>query len=301
MARLGIQHRPHNPGPSWGFRVILFWDRILPGFILNPAKSIAAFVAMLVMPAQRKHSKDYLSEILKRPATLRDCSRHFDSFTRYLCNRVRSAFDDPIGFRWAEGHGKPFLELMEQDQPILMGTFHVGYSDLMGFFTRSFKKKIHMLRLKMDNSEDTERLERMAGKYLNIIWVNQIQDTIYALKEVIYGGGSVAMQCDRVQHSSKLESFSFLGKRRQFPFTIYSLAILFDIPVIFVIATEPDHAGEVPVYTSSVFIPNKSGKKANLLAAKAHFQAVLVTLESILEESPYLWFNFEPLNPVENS
>jgi len=158
-----------------------------------------------------------------------------------------------------------------------------------------------MLRLRLENSEDTERLEAQAGEYLKILWVNDIQDTLYTLKNVIHEKGVVAMQCDRVQHASKLQGIDFLGKKRLFPFTIYLLSILFNAPVLFVIAGIPDlKNGIVPVYTSTVYRPVHGSKIANLSEAKAHFQSVISLLETLLREEPGMWFNFEPLNPVEN-
>lgn len=255
---------------------------------------------MLSMHRQRTASREYLSAVLGRPPRWSESASQFHAFIGYLCDRVVSAFGQPVEFEWAPGHGAPFLELMKQDEPILIGTFHVGYSDLMGFFTSVFKKKIHMLRLRQSNSEDTERLEAFAGEHLNIIWVNEIENALFSLKSVVAEGGSVAMQCDRVQHASKLEYFEFLGAKRAFPFTIYWLSILFEVPVIFTMAgVRTNEHSRVPVHTSSIFRPRAGARRQNLDAARQHFQSVLKLLESLLNENPSIWFNFEPLNPIE--
>lgn len=243
-----------------------------------------------------------MTAILGRPAKLKDCAGHFEAFVHYLIDRTRTAFNKPVSFAWAEGYGASFEEIMQAPNPILMGTFHVGYSDLMGFFMRVFNKKIHMLRLRLGNSEDTDRLESLAGEFLKIIWVNQPQETIYALKEVISQGGSVAMQCDRVQHSSKLDTFHFLGAKRYFPVSIYSLSILFQAPVIFIIAGgKAGKDGKIPVYDSAIFRPEHASKQVNLQSAQEHFQSVLNLLEGLLRSHPQIWFNFEPLNPIEKT
>ena len=98
-----------------------------------------------------------------RPASLRDCAMQFKTFVHYLCDRVDTAFQKETSFKWAEGHGTEFQSIIQEDRALLLGTFHVGYSDLMGFFTRHYQKRIHMLRLRLENSEDTERLEALAG------------------------------------------------------------------------------------------------------------------------------------------
>lgn len=292
--------RKRNPGPPWGFKIIRFWDWILPQPLNRWIKEASGLVAMWVMPRQAKHSREYLREILGREPTFRERWKHFSTFAFYLCDRVKAAFRHPVPFRWYEGHGDAFTQLTRHDKsPILMGTFHVGYSDLMGFFTGVLGSRIHMLRLKVGNSEDTERLQRMAGDNLNIIWVNHMEDAIYSIKQVIQNGGSVGMQCDRIEYASRTEAFDFLGAKRLFPFTIYWISILFNTPVIFVIAARPDASGSTPVRTSTVFRPDpEADRKTRLQAAKLHFQEVIQLLETILSECPELWFNFEPLNPI---
>lgn len=294
--------RKRNPGPPWGFKIIRFWDWILPQPLNQWAKEASGLVAMWLMPTQARHSRAYLRDILGREPSFRERWKHFSAFAFYLSDRVKAAFRHPVPFHWHQGHGEDFTRLTHHDKtPILMGTFHVGYSDLMGFFTGVLGSRIHMLRLKVGNSEDTERLQRMAGENLNIIWVNRMEDAIYSIKQVIQNGGSVGMQCDRIAYASRTEAFEFLGARRLFPFTIYPISILFGTPVIFVIAAKPDANGSTPVRTSTVFRPDpQAGRKANIKAARAHFQAVLTLLESIIREDPALWFNFEPLNPIAN-
>jgi predicted LPLAT superfamily acyltransferase len=292
------QPPPPPAKPPAGIRAIRFWDRALPFPLNRWVRSIGALVAMGCMAPQRRHSMDYLSIVHGKRCGWRCSWLHFSRFTDYLCDRVHSAWE-PVLFEWADGEGKDFLSLIHRDGPLLLGTFHVGYSDLMGFFTEVFQKQIHMLRLKTGNGEDTESLRGSAGEFLKVIWVNHPEDTLFAIKDVLEKGGSVAMQCDRVQHASKLEAFEFFGERRLFPFSIYALSILFGTPVLFVIAGKPASKGKVPVHSSLPFFPDPGkSRKANHEAAKAHFQEVLRMLESLLREDPCLWFNFEPMNPI---
>ncbi|MEQ9825235.1 MAG: hypothetical protein ABQ298_12700 [Puniceicoccaceae bacterium] len=293
-------NEPRNPGPSWGFRVIHFWDTLLPTPVARWVRTGCAWVALGIMHRQRAASREYMKTVLGRRAGLRDCAKQFDSFVTYLCDRISTAFGEPVHFEWAPGHGREFVDLMKRKETMLMGTFHVGYSDLMGFFMAEFDRPIHMLRLRLANAEDTERLEAFAGEHVKIVWVNEIEDALFSIKEVIAQGGAVAMQCDRVQHASKLEVFEFLGAHRYFPFTIYWLSILFEVPVQFTIAgIRSTRNASVPVFTSPVFRPVQSNRKENLQAAKQHFQGVLKLLEQQLKAQPEMWFNFEPLNPTQ--
>jgi len=59
----------------------------------------------------------------------------------------------------------------------------------------------------------------------------------------------------------------------------------------------PDRPDRSIVHSSPLFRPDDGGKAANLVRARAHFQAFLTRLEGFLRTDPLLWFNFTPLNP----
>jgi predicted LPLAT superfamily acyltransferase len=134
--------------------------------------------------------------------------------------------------------------------------------------------------------------------WVTFIWVNEPENLLFALKDAIAAGGSVALNCDRLEFSSKNEAFEFLGARRLFPFTIYHLALIFRLPVVLCVGL-PSRAGLSVVHSSPLFRPDaETDKAANLSLARAHFQDFLTRLEGFLRDDPLLWFNFTPLNPT---
>jgi predicted LPLAT superfamily acyltransferase len=155
---------------------------------------------------------------------------------------------------------------------------------------------VFMVRQRVGNSHDTEVLGKRFEQWVTFIWVNEPENLLFALKDAIAAGGSVALKCDRLEFSAKTESFQFLGARRLFPFTIYHLALIFRIPVVLCVGL-PAGPGRSSVHSSPLFRPDAAGKTANLVRAKAHFQDFLTRLEGFLRDDPLLWFNFTPLNP----
>ncbi len=135
---------------------------------------------------------------------------------------------------------------------------------------------------------------------MTFIWINDWSRLVLAMNDALRAGHSLAMQCDRPEYSSKLEGFEFFGARRMFPFTIYHLAIMHGLPVIFSYAVPDEADPEITVvHMPPMFHPQPdSGSRAeNFAAAHAHFQTVLATVEPQLRRTPYLWFNFTPMNP----
>jgi len=285
-----------NPGPSWGYRFLCACDAILPEFVFRPARMLGTWVALANMPAQRVHSRAYLRAVTGREPTLREIFRHFFAFEEFLMLRLRIAHGlahrgelapDATGFR----------ELRASGETALLGTFHVGHSDLTGFLLGPQEgRRVFMVRQRVGNSHDTEVLGSRFGSWVSFIWVNDPSNLLFALKDAIAAGGSVALKCDRLEFSAKTEAFEFLGARRQFPFTIYHLALIFRVPVVLSLGL-PAGPGRSTVWSSPLFRPDGAGKAANLVRARAHFQEFLLRLESLLRDDPWLWFNFTPLNP----
>jgi predicted LPLAT superfamily acyltransferase len=253
-------------------------------------------MAVFLFPEPRRNSRCYLNAILHRAPSLREIWRHYMEFTTMHLLRLRVGVGQVHHCRSLPG-SEEFVALMHSRQAALLGSFHIGDSDLLGFFLGQFRRHVYMVRYRLGAPTFLRQLANRSATGVTFIWVNEKENLLFALKEAAGAGGSIAMKCDRLGYSSKVEEFEFLGARRCFPFTIYHLGILFQLPVTFCVAV-PSSAGESVVHGFPVFKPDEGAKAVNLQRARTHFQLVLTKVESLLRANPYLWFNFDPLNPV---
>lgn len=285
-----------NAGPSWGFQFLVQAQRLAPRWLLRPGLMIGTWVAVARMPAQRAHSREFLSTVFGRPARLREVWRHFYAFLELLLRRLRVAHGAQFRGSLAPENAADFEGLMQSGEPALFGTFHFGHSDLLGFLLTTRGRRISMIRLKLGNSPETERLAQQFAGAVSFIWVNEPANLLFTLKGALEAGESLAMQCDRLEFTAKTEAFQFLGARRVFPFTIYHLAIMFQRPVMFCFGV-PDEAGDTRVIATPLYRPDAPTRDENLRRAREHFQGVIDRLETLVRQHPLLWFNFLPLNP----
>src|SRR5690606_12691879 len=147
-------------------------------------------------------------------------------------------------------NSEDFQRFLDSGEDAMLGTFHVAHSDLVGFlFGRQEKRRVRMIRQRVANSHDVEHLARAAGDWLSVIWVNDGDNLLITLKDALTEGGSLALQCDRLEFSSRSEAFEFLGAKRLFPFTIYHLAIIFRRPVLLTVGV-PGAPGESEIHCS---------------------------------------------------
>lgn len=298
---LAVNHHEsprRNPGPRWGFAFLRAADRLLPRAIFRFFLVVGTGVALAAMPRQRASAIAYHRALTGKEPTLSQIWRQFFAFTESLMELLRLGQDGHHRFTIEESdEGNAFASLARSGRPALFGTFHVGNSDLLGYALHKFDRRVHMIRTRMENSDDTRWLGERFADGITFIWVDRPEAMLFAIKEAVEAGHSLAMKCDRPEQSGRLEAFRFLGKERLFPFAIYHFSLLFHMPVVFAMAW-PLGIGRSEVTTSSVFEPDpQAGREGNFRRAREHFQEVLRDLEARLARDPALWFNFGPLNP----
>jgi len=280
---------PRNPGPDWGYGFLLGCDRLLPEGLFRPLRAAGTWVALAFMHAQRRHSREYLALVLPEAPTLRDVFRHFFACEEALMAKLRVAngLDIPCEF---DPSAAAFEAWLAGGGPFLLGTFHIGASDMLGFQIGCHeKRRVYLVRRRVGNSGDTERLSRISGGCVRFIWGNEASELVFGLKAAADTGDAIALQ---------MEDFEFLGARRSFPTTIYRLARVLGRPVILTVGV-PLPGGRSRLYGTPLFgLVAGEGRDAMRARAREHFQGFLRMVEGLLRERPYLWFNFIPLNPA---
>lgn len=290
--------RRSNPGPSWGYDFLAWAERDWPRWIFRPVLMAGTWVGLACMPTQRAHSRAYLEVVLGRPPRVSEVWRHFFAFTDVLILMFRAGRGSPVRCVLAPENAEAFEQLVRSNQPALFGTFHFGGSDLLGYLLSERGRRVSMLRMQVGNSADTRLLGQHYGSQVSFLWINDPTQVLFDLKAAIEAGESLALKCDRLEFSARNEPFYFLGAHRLFPFTIYSLAVMFDRPVVFCTAVPEAGGDRLHIFSSPVFRPDPAtDRETNLAAARRHFQAVLTQLETLVRAHPFLWFNFLALNP----
>ena len=289
-----------NPGPEGSYAWIRWSLKHMPGWFNQAGMNVGTWVALLTLPSQRACSRAYLRLALGRTVTTMDVWRHIRAYTDYLILRLGICNGEEPKVRFAPGDGDDLRAWLSQGKAALYGTMHMGHSDLIGFYLGRLGGRVHMVRKKVGNSEDIDRLAERYGSSVSFIWINDWSRLVLAMNDALRAGCSLALQCDRPEHSSKKEGFEFFGERRLFPFTIYHLSIMHGLPVVmsFAVPAEEDSTiTEVHVLPQFHPQPGHEHRAENFVAARRHFQEFLCRMETQLRRTPFAWFNFTPLNP----
>lgn len=293
-----------NPGPEGGYALAAWALTHVPGWFMRGAMVVGSTVAWATLLCQRANSRRYLRLALGRAPSAGEVWRHFHTYTEYFVLRLRICQGKEPRLAFAPGEGDELRAFLATKHPALYGTMHVGHSDLLGFLLVTLGGHVHMVRKQVGNSEDVGWLAKRYAGSVSFVWINDWSRLVLAMNDALRDGHSLAMQCDRPEYSSKLEEFSFLGQRMLFPFTIYHLAVMHGLPVVLSYAVSgEDDPESVVVHMMPMFHPRAghAHRTENFAAAHAHFQAFLARLETQLRRTPFVWFNFTPMNPPRNA
>ncbi len=291
-----------NFGPGFGCDLIVLGDKVTPRPLEHAVVYLVALVGLVVARQNIPHSRAYLEAVTGRPASIFQIWKHYQRMVFGLVRKLRAARGITPRVVLPPTAPADYAKLRDSGDGLLFGTFHVGDSDLLGCLLGPFfSKRVTMVRLRVGNSDDTERLVGRFGEHIDYLWINRPEDVLFGIKNALSEGRPIALQCDRDEYASRTEYFRFLGTRRRFPFTIYHLSALLRKPVAIAFAV-PRADGASELHTPPVFTPCAKASRDEVLRAGAeHFQGVLDTLEGLLRRDPYVWFNFTPLNPPESA
>lgn len=286
-----------NPGPSWGSAFVYHASRILPGPVFRGLLWLGSGVAVALMPDRRRASAAYLARVRGRPARRTEVVTHFYTFMKTLVRLLHCSRGAPQETVYAPGQGEAFDALARSEQPMIFATFHLGHADLLGFLLGRYGRTVSMVRLQVGNSRETAWAGHRFQESVRILWVEEPQNILFAIRGVLAEGKSLALKCDRVEGARKVETFPFFGQPRYFPFTAYHLAIMYTLPLAFCFGVEGGPA-TTEAYCSDPFVPDAAAsREKNLALGREHFAGVVASVEALLRRDPYQWFNFAAEGP----
>jgi lauroyl/myristoyl acyltransferase len=137
---------------GWTNALLRAADRVLHRVLFDFLAGIGVWVAVLALRKPRRSSRRYLAAILGRPPSLLEVWRHFMAFTAVHLLRLRVASGRRHDCRPGSGC-EAFAGLMASGRPALLGTFHIGSSDLLGFYLGRFRRHVHMVRFRLGRSQ----------------------------------------------------------------------------------------------------------------------------------------------------
>lgn len=284
----GQKERSH----AWLLRLMV-WFSLTAGRPLGRVvlRGIAAYF-VLFSPSARRASRLYLTRALGRPATWRDIYRHILWFASTVHDRV-FLLDDLDRRLDVEVVGAEVLEeAVSSGKGALLVGAHLGSFEVL----RAMGRGRAGLRVAMVMYEENARKVNETLRAINPAAMQDIiplgrMDSMMAVSDKLDQGYLVGILADRSLEEGDGQEQRFLGYQARFPVGPWRLALMLRRPVYFMAGLYlGGNRYQVRFERLADFSDVPRERRQGELDAVIRRYAA--TLERLVRESPYNWFNF---------
>ena len=291
----------HKETTSLGYKLMFFVLKVFPSGFMRLLAFVIGFFYWCFDKKSRKISKKYLAKVGKT-STL----AHISSFALNLVENVQS-WAGKYSFKNVAWQGDDVHELVKNinsGRGCITVMSHLGNSQLLkglaSFGESGTERKISTTTI-MD-SELTAGFGALVKKInpdsnFNIISSNNIgPDTIFLLQEKLEKGELVVIAGDRISaHTDRFIELDFLGEKARFPYGVFLLIALLNVPTYFVNGLRHRDLSLNPAYDMYVKkspIQYDCGRKEREERIWQTAQNYAENLEELARKHPYQWYNF---------
>lgn len=276
--------------------------RVLPAPAMRVMAFPISFFYWIFSISARRASAAFFRALGLRPRTL----AHVASFALNLVENVQ-AWAGRIGFErisWRDDDVLRLVADIDAGRGTLLVISHLGNAQMLKALAtlgKSGTGRRMSITTVMDEAQSAgfnAMLSRVnGGSSFRIVSANDIgPDTAVLLQERLSSGECVVIAGDRVgAHSSRRLRLPFLGRNADFPYGVFLLAALMDVPTYFVSGIRvgdlsPSARYEMRVRRSSVsFGCPRREREGRIRALAAEYAE---NLAALARERPLQWYNF---------
>ena len=291
---------------NFGYRLIFALMKICPALIMRFLAIPVGFFYFLFGKRIRAVSRAYLSRCLGRKAHAREVARHIISFALNLVENIQSwagvfSFKD---LRWLNDDISDLVANINAGVGNIVVISHLGNAQMLkglaSLGESGTKRKVNITTISDENISGGfyALLSDMNPDYaFNHVSTDDIgPETILLLEERLLAGGTVVIAGDRVSaHTSRNLEVEFFGEKAKFPYGVFLLIALLDVPTYFVNGLRQKDISLFPRYD---MLAKKNpvrfdcGRKEREERIKETARLYAENLEKLCTLHPYQWYNF---------
>ena len=243
---------------------------------------------------ERRASRDYLTRVFGKPASLMMVARHIHTFAATILDRVFLLGGRFGGFD-VRVTGLPELhDVLDRGQGLLLFGSHLGSFEVLRVLARQRPDyKIRVVLDKAHNAAVTQLLDALNPEIAaSVIDAGQDGPSIaMAIKQATDEGALVALLVDRARPGEPALKAPLLGSDAPFPTAPWLIASALKVPVVLAFGLyRGGHRYDLAFesFSDSIAVPRQQRAQAVL----ALIQRYAGRLEHYTRLAPYNWFNF---------
>lgn len=280
-------------GGAAGLRIMVWIALALGRRALTFVLYFVALYFLLVRKVERQASRQFLTRVFNKPASLLKVYRHFLTFARVTADRIYFLSGKsgivPVHITGAEN----IERFVSQGCGCVMISSHLGSIEAAREMARSQKSvDVHMVLDRTVNQELIQRLEAIDSDFARFL-IDAGQPSAQlglAIGDALKNGEPVGFLGDRHRPDDRTVICDFMGEPARFPVGPLLIASVLRAPVVIVFSVYINGAYEVICEPFSEAFSLPRDRRQQALQKSVQRYADRLALHA--ERAPYNWFNF---------
>jgi predicted LPLAT superfamily acyltransferase len=282
-----------SKGSALGNRIFV---RLIESFGPLPAYALLLLVAFryaLFDPATRRAIRSFRSH-LGLPTRFYHLYRHVYSFGVNLID----------GIAFLKGNSRPFkftcigeqvlVDYLSRGKGLILLSAHIGNWEVAANLLRANRDLTINLAMRDNERESIRRVLEQAtqNRRVNVIPISDDSlDTMIRVRSALRRNEVVCFLGDRMSGGEASIEVPFLGEGARFPTGPFAVAAITGAPIVTVLTIKSSlRHFRHRAYGSTHFGSERGGTRGQCI--EAAMKEFVSTLESVVREHPYQWFNF---------
>jgi len=279
-------------GSPFALRLILWIAENLGRNIARTILHPITLYFLLAAKTQRQASREYLSRILGRRATLSEVAQHIHCFAATILDRVFLLTDRSDVLEIKRNNPEEIYKLVNSGQGCLLLGAHLGSFEVLRAPAINERKMPLKILMYPNHSEQVSNIFTLLNPEIaqSIIPLGKT-DTMLKVADAVAEGKAVALLGDRTIGNEKVVECNFLGKPAHFPTGPMQLASVLKVPVILFVGL---HMGgnRYELYFEKFADRVVIDRKQRDTDTQKWVQQYADRLEFYAKKAPNNWFNF---------
>lgn len=292
----------HNLGYKMMFAVMKFLPAVIMRFLAFPV----GFFYFAFGKSTREVSRKYLSHISHKKVGNFDVARHIISFALNLIENIQS-WAGTFSFKnvhWQDDDVHDLVKNINEGKGTVIVISHLGNPQMLkglaSLGESGTERKMSITTIsdaKISGGFNALLNEINPDSSFNIVSSDDIgPETILLLQERLEKGEVVVIAGDRVSaHTQRNLKISFLGEDANFPYGVFLLIALLNVPTYFITGLRQKDFSLNPQYDMFVkknevsFDCGRKEREERILKTAQNYAA---NLKALAETHPFQWYNF---------
>jgi len=279
-------------GSPFALRLILWIAKNLGRNIARTILHPITLYFLLAAKTQRQASRDYLSRILGRRATLSEVAQHIHCFAATILDRVFLLADRSDVLEIKRNKPEEIYQLVDKGQGCLLLGAHLGSFEVLRAPAINERKMPLKILMYQNHSEQVSNIFTQLNPEIaqSIIPLGET-DSMLKVADAVAEGNAVALLGDRTIGNEKVVECDFLGQTALFPIGPMLLASVLKVPVILFVGL---HMGgnRYELYFEKFADKVVIDRKQRSVETQKWVQRYADRLEFYAKKAPNNWFNF---------